>query len=91
MTPSETLIQEGFTHVYLWHDAPHTEYEEHTHRDRVTIFVTHGEVTFCFKDQTNRTVKKGERFDVPPGIRHTATVGKDGCSYVVGEMIDGDS
>ena len=36
-------------------------------------------------------LKKGDRFDVIPGKSHTAQVGPNGCRYVVGEMIKGDS
>jgi hypothetical protein len=29
--------------------------------------------------------------DVPPQTPHTATVGPNGCDYIVGEMVEGDS
>jgi len=36
-------------------------------------------------------LKKGDRFDLPPDQAHSTEVGSDGCSYIVGEMIEGDS
>ncbi len=36
-------------------------------------------------------VKEHDRFDVPVGIPHTAKVGPEGCTFIVGEEIKGDS
>ncbi len=83
------LISEGFAHVYEWKDEPGTEYSSHAHNGKVTIFVTVGSVTFS--GSIEKVVAAGERFDVPPGVKHSAKVGLDGCEYVVGEEIEGDS
>jgi mannose-6-phosphate isomerase-like protein (cupin superfamily) len=66
-------------------------YESHAHKGEVTLFITQGDVTFYFSDSTTKTISTGERFDVPKGVTHEAVVGKNGCDYVVGEMIEGDS
>lgn len=87
----ELFSQEGFTHVFEWQDAPNTSYDEHAHQDRVSIYIIEGSVTFLFEDGSAKEVKQGERFDVPPGLKHTALVGEEGCEYIVGEMIKGDS
>lgn len=93
MSNKEVLIhklkEEGFTHVFIWSDLPHTKYSEHMHRGKVSFFVTKGSVTFS--GDIVATVKMGERFDVPIGVNHSAIVGPDGCEWVVGEEIEGDS
>lgn len=91
MSPKEILQSEGFVHVYEWHDEPETEYPKHQHKGNVSIFIENGDVTFNFSDGTTRGVRRGERFDVPVGLEHTGVVGTEGCDYIVGEMIEGDS
>ncbi len=91
MDPRTILSAEKFVHIYDWEDTPGTVYELHSHHDKVTIFVTAGDVTFSFVNGTTRQVSSGQRFDVPPGIAHSAVVGVAGCKYIVGEMIEGDS
>lgn len=83
------LKEEGFSHVFDWHDDPNTEYPEHSHKGKVSFYVLNGSVTFT--GEINMTVNYGERFDVPIGVKHSAIVGPDGCDWVVGEEIEGDS
>jgi quercetin dioxygenase-like cupin family protein len=85
-------FQKEFLYVYEWTDAPETVYPEHAHKGKVSIYVLNGEVTFFFP-QTNETkiISAGQRFDVPVRVSHSAKVGKEGCNYIVGEMIKGDS
>ena len=84
------LIDEGFKHVYEWTDKPGTDYPKHNHKDKVSFYITAGSLTFSFGDK-NIELKTGDRFDVPPGKEHSAKVGPQGCSFVVGEMIEDDS
>lgn len=91
MKAPEILKSEGFVNIYQWHDQPNTKYSAHTHKGEVTIFVEKGDVTFHFSDNTMHIVNFGQRFDVPIGLEHSAIVGSNGCDYVVGEMIEGDS
>lgn len=83
------LKEEGFSHVFDWHDEPNTKYELHVHKGKVSFYVIHGSVTFS--GGITETVKAGERFDVPVGVNHSATVGPHGCDWIVGEEIKGDS
>jgi quercetin dioxygenase-like cupin family protein len=81
---------EGFTSVYEWQDAPCTVYERHSHKGRVSLFVTDGSVTFDFSGDM-KEVKAGERYDVPVDLPHSAVVGSQGWIVIVGEEIEGDS
>jgi uncharacterized protein len=80
---------EGFSHIFAWHDDPYTKYEEHVHRGRVSFYITKGSVTFT--SGFDKVFREGERFDVPPGVKHSAVVGPEGCDWVVAEEIEGDS
>ena len=89
MKPEEQLKLEGFSHIFNWHDEAGAGYESHAHKDKVSFFVTAGSVKFY--GGIDKEVRAGERFDVPAGTGHSALVGPDGCDWVVGEMIEGDS
>ncbi|HEY4479363.1 MAG TPA: hypothetical protein VI981_03345 [Candidatus Paceibacterota bacterium] len=84
------LKREGFNHVYEWHDKANQKYEEHAHKGKVSIFITGGSITFNL-DGKEYMFQKGERFNVPIGRPHIAIIGPSGCSYVIGEMVKGDT
>ncbi len=75
--------------MYEWTDEAGTEYKEHAHKGKVSFFVISGEVVFS--GGINKKVSALERCDVPPGIIHTAKVGPDGCTYIVGQEIEDDA
>lgn len=85
----EQLRKEGFPIVYEWTDEPGTVYENHHHEGKVSFYVTSGSVTFS--GGINKTVSTGERIDVPVSVDHTAIVGEYGCTYIVGQEIEGDA
>ncbi len=85
----EEFLKEGFRHIYEWRDEAEVAYSEHAHDDLVSFFVLQGSIFIYFADKTVE-VKKGQRFDVPPGKKHSAHAGPEGCSYLVAEMIEGD-
>lgn len=84
------LEDEGFPSVYEWQDAPGTIYNEHAHQGKVTLFVTDGSVMFDFEG-VQKEVVAGKRFDVPVGKKHSAIVGKQGATFIIGEEVVGDS
>lgn len=84
------LLDEGLLHIYEWKDLPNTEYPSHKHQGKVSLYITDGSISFVVDGKTIE-LKKGDRFDVPVAKEHTAKVGELGCSYIVGEMIEGDS
>jgi quercetin dioxygenase-like cupin family protein len=86
----QTLEKEGFPYVYEWKDEPGTVYPEHLHQDKVSIFITEGSLELKIGDESY-LLKAGDRFNIPPQVPHSGVVGQEGCQYVVGEMIDGDS
>lgn len=85
----QQLASEGFTHIYEWKDKPNVKYEEHEHKGKVSLYIISGSVTFS--GDFSKTLVAGDRFDVPVGAKHSAIVGPNGCEYIVGEEIEGDS
>lgn len=85
-----TLTEEGFSHVYEWADPPHTPYEEHAHKGKVSFFVMKGSIDMVVGGEP-RALKAGDRIDIPVGVAHTGMVGAEGCTFIVGEEIKGDS
>lgn len=84
------LEKEGYKHIFEWKDEPGEIYEEHAHKGRVCFFVVDGGLTMTFPDKVAEYTK-GDRVDVPIGVLHSAVVGSEGCHYIVGEDIKGDS
>jgi quercetin dioxygenase-like cupin family protein len=84
------LTDRGFPHIYEWHDEPGTEYPTHAHKGAVSMYILDGGLTFSFGTK-EVSLKQGDYFDVPIGTEHTANVGSEGCTFLVGEMIEGDS
>ena len=79
------LHDEGFRRVYVWEDAPHAFYADHTHPIDTAHVILAGEMTLiCAGTTTTYTV--GERPpDVPAGTVHSARMGPAGCRYLIGE------
>lgn len=85
----QTLEKDGFPFVYETQDAPGAIYEEHSHQDKVAVFVTEGSFELTISDRL-QVLKAGDRFNIPKSTPYSAVVGPQGCQLVVGEMIDGD-
>ncbi len=81
----QQLRREGFRHVYVWQDAAHAFYADHTHPVDTAHIILDGEMTLTCGGST-KTYKTGERPpDVPAGAVHSARVGPSGCRYLIGE------
>ena len=78
------LHTEGFTHTYVWQDAPGAFYPEHTHPTETAHIILDGEMTLTMQGQTH-TFRAGDRCDVPAGTVHSARMGLRGCRYLIGE------
>ena len=86
----QTLEKENWHHIYEWQDKPGIIYPEHTHRGKVTIFITEGSIELTISGEV-LSLRPGDRFNVPPNTPHSAVVGPQGVQFVVGEEIEGDS
>lgn len=87
MTEEESvkkLKEEGFINMYIWHDDPGVVYPDHAHPFVAAHVILNGEMTIACEGKFIK-VKKGERYDVPKNTVHSAKVGTEGCTYIVGE------
>jgi len=81
---TKQLQDEGFDDVYVWEDSPNMYYPEHQHRDVTAHIILQGEMTVTVNGESH-TYKPGERFDVPGKTAHSARMGPEGCTYMIGE------
>ncbi len=86
----ERLRTDGFQHIYEWKDGPGTIYPEHAHKGKVSFYIIQGDIDVVIEGKKT-SVKSGERMDVPVRAKHSAIVGPEGCTFIVGEEIEGDS
>lgn len=80
----ERLRHEGFRNIFTHTDRPGAYYPEHTHKNITCHIVIDGEIEIT-SGGTTRTYRAGERFDLPAGEVHSAKVGQEGCTYILGE------
>lgn len=78
------LREEGFVHTFVWQDGPNVHYPDHTHVATTAHIILEGEMAVTSEEKTQR-LKAGDRFDVPANTVHSATMGPQGCKYIVGE------
>ncbi|KAI0746630.1 hypothetical protein C8Q80DRAFT_1271495 [Daedaleopsis nitida] len=78
----------GFPTVYTWTDRPHAHYPPHKHGGLTTHLILSGEFTVTYPVEEpgkKETFGSGARIDVPAGKVHEVWMGKNGCTYVIGE------
>ena len=87
MTEAEAIAllkQEGFSSVYAGRELAHASFPEHDHTTRSALIIIAGEMTIV-EPHATRSLRAGDRLDVPVGAIHAALIGAGGCHYVVGE------
>ena len=65
-----------------------THYPTHTHSGLTTHLILEGELTVTYPDDRGpkkETFGPGGRLDVDANRRHEVWMGKEGCTYVIGE------
>ena len=78
------LTQEGYTHIFLWEDAPNTHHPYHTHHHDTAHVIIDGSIEVEKSDGQCTTYTEGDRFDVLAGVQHYAIAGENGCTYLIG-------
>lgn len=79
------LEAEGYTHVFVWEDAPNTHHPYHKHHHDTAHVVISGSIEVEKENGSKKKYTAGERFDVVAGIQHYAVSGEEGCTYLIGE------
>jgi quercetin dioxygenase-like cupin family protein len=78
------LRKEGYREVYVKTDVGQAFYPSHTHQAGTTHIILQGEMFLTMARQTKLLVA-GHRVDIPAGAVHSAKMGSNGCTYLVGE------
>ena len=78
------LVNEGFSHTYVWQDVANARYPDHKHDVETAHIILSGEMTLTMHGVT-KTYCPGERCDVPANAVHSALMGPKGCRYLIGE------
>jgi quercetin dioxygenase-like cupin family protein len=64
---------------YEWSNGPGDTYDVHSHHYNKVIYVVEGSITFTLPDSSEEVeLERGDRLDLPAGVRHGAIVGKKG-------------
>jgi quercetin dioxygenase-like cupin family protein len=81
----QDLYKEGFKTVFVWEDRPNAKYSAHTHPCKTVHIVLKGSITITSEGEV-KTCRPFERFDVEANTIHSALIGSEGCTYIIGEF-----
>ena len=81
---AERLRAEGVD-PYSWSNAPGDRYAPHTHAYTKLLMCAAGSITFLVGEGDEAVeLTPGQGFVLPPGTRHAAVVGPEGCTCLEG-------
>lgn len=70
---------------YRWSNGPGDVYAAHVHSYHKVIYVVDGSISFGLPEHGEQIeLEKGDRLDLPPGVRHSAVVGGRGVVCLEG-------
>jgi quercetin dioxygenase-like cupin family protein len=82
----EAALRREARDVYGWSNAPGDTYGEHEHGYTKILYCTRGSIDFILGDGRRVAMRPGDRLVLPPGTRHSALVGPEGCACVEGKL-----
>ncbi|OGO70037.1 MAG: hypothetical protein A3H36_03245 [Chloroflexi bacterium RIFCSPLOWO2_02_FULL_71_16] len=71
--------------VHGWSNGPGDRYGEHEHSYRKVLYCVRGSIGFLLSDGKRIELRPGDRLVIPPGTRHGALVGPEGCTCIEGQ------
>ena len=81
-----TTLRGEAREVYGWSNSPGDRYGAHEHGYTKLLYCTRGSIDFILADARRVPMRPGDRLVLPPGTRHSAIVGPDGCACVEGKL-----
>jgi uncharacterized cupin superfamily protein len=69
---------------YSWSNGPGDRYAVHEHGFTKLLMCAAGSITFELGGGEGITLRPGDGFVLPPGTRHSAVVGPQGCTCLEG-------
>lgn len=85
-TWEKKLHEEGFSEVNTHTEGPNFYFEEHEHPVYTSQVILEG-LMIIWQEGKQHDLKPGDRFDVPKGMMHSAKIGPEGCTYIIGIRI----
>lgn len=77
------LMKKEGLRPYKWNNAPNHRYAVRSHNYDKVLYVLSGNIEVTLPDSNRRVIiKKGDRIDIPAGVRHGTHVGKTGVECV---------
>jgi len=74
------FAEEGLTPRW-WANSPGDTYGWHSHPYHKVLYCGGGSITFHTREE-DLELRAGDRLDIPPGVEHAATVGREGCRCI---------
>ncbi len=86
---AEARLRQAGVEPYAWSNAPGDRYAAHDHGSTKLLVCAEGSITFLV-GEAERPVElsAGDGFVLPPGTRHAAIVGPEGCTCLEGHRRD---
>jgi quercetin dioxygenase-like cupin family protein len=79
----ERLESDGFE-IFCWTDQPGADYTPHSHDHDESLWCIAGLITFGIAGR-EYPLGAGDRLMLPKGTVHTAKVGAEGATYLIGQ------
>ena len=76
-------LQQEADGCHSWSNGPGVVYGEHSHAYEKILYCVAGSITFTLGEGEIR-LDSGDRLVLPPGVRHGAIVGPNGCTCIEG-------
>ncbi len=80
----QRFLREADVVPYAWSNGPGDRYAAHEHAYTELLMCAAGSITFLLDGGDSIELHPGEGFVLPPGTRHGAVVGPDGCTCLEG-------
>lgn len=85
MAAARSRLRAAGVEPLTWSNGPHERYAAHEHGFTKLLICASGSITFLVGPDENAVeIQPGEGFLMPPGTRHAAVVGGEGCTCVEG-------
>ena len=82
---AESRLRQLGVEPIIWSNGPGDRYGAHEHNHTKLLVCAAGSITFLVGDHgTPVELAAGDGFELPPGTRHAALVGAQGCTCVEG-------
>lgn len=81
------LTKEGYGELWVHTDEPGFVYEAHAHPVDTVHVILQGSMSVWIGGDPVVEFHTGDRLDIPKHVPHSATIGQNGCVYIIGVKI----